>query len=267
MPEVPIKYPGDILYAWEVNEIARQAGMSLTAIGASIEDGPGGKTIVIDEPLPIQDQDVLLCHGDQAMLQFSAVVLLDAQSNGITPLYELPKHCGYTGVGLAESPLDADVGGQVRRGGMGWVCYNAQSVPMRAISAVVKTRALRPGDRLGVYRLQQYTEWEGSGPYEVVWAFPQATGDVWPTDVGVEQDILTRAGWPSAGVVDDPFYRLALVRIQRRERGSGIRCVQQIAGAGMFFGNFYAIEIGTNGHLREAAIMRNGVIEVRVRGY
>lgn len=265
MAEVPIKHPGDILYAWEVNEIARQAGMSLTGLGASVAEGPDGKTIVVDEPLPIPDQAVVLCHGDQAMLQFAGVVLLDAQSDGVTPLYELAKHCGYAGVGLAESPLDADTGGEVRRGGLGWVCYNAQSIPMRAISPISKTRALRPGDRLGVYRLQQYTEWEESGPYEVVWAFEQEDSALWPTAVAEEQALLTRAGWPSPDVTDDPYYRLALVRIQRRERGAGVRCVQQVSGMGMFFGNFYAIEIGPLGYLREAAIMRNGVIEVRVR--
>lgn len=266
MPDVPIKHTGDILYAWEVNEIARQAGMSLTGMGASVEEGPGGKTIVVDTPIPIPDQAVLLCHGDQDMLQFSAVVLLDAQNDGITPLYELPKHCGYAGVGIAESPLDVDVGGQVRRGGMGWLCYNATFTPIVAYSPVGKRKEVVPGDRLGVVRLQQYAEWDQSGPYEVIWSFEQLE-DFGPADAAKEQGILTRAGWPATIPGDDPHYRLALVRIQRRERGAGVRCVQQVSGAGMFFGNFYSIEIGTGAHLRETLIMRNGVIEVRIRGY
>ncbi len=265
MPDIPIKHPGNKLYAWEVNALAKMAGMSLAGVGAEIVQGEDGKVVVVDATRPSPDEDVVFCFGDQDILQFGAVVLSNAAADGTTPLYELPRHCGYSGVGIAETPLDEAAGGNVRQTGIGWLCYNAQSVPMRAISPAVKTRALRPGDRLGVYRQGQYAEWEKSGPYEVMWAFEQDDGETWPESVAAEQDILVRSGWISDDVWDNPFYRLALVRLQRRERGAGVRCVQQVSGVGKFSGNFYAIEFGDQALLSELGVLKNGVVVVRAR--
>ncbi len=267
MPDVPNKSPGDVLYAWEVNEIARNAGMPLRGEGVLVGEGMGGKSIVLDPPNILPDEDVIFCFGDQDVKQFGGVVLLSSVAEGGTPLYELPRHCGYAEVGMAESPLSGDDGGEVRRAGIGWLCYNAQSIPMRALSPVVKTRGLKPGDRLGVLRQAEYAEWEESGPFEVVWAFPQDDDVPYPQAVADEQAILTRAGWGLSLPWEDTFFRLALVRVQKRERGAGVRCTQFSAGIGGFYGNFYAIEFGKEGaHVRENSARRTGVIEVRPRG-